>query len=194
MVDTHRGGPHCSDHFRGSLRWKRALWVESKINGIPGVRSPAGGSRRPSTVTSVPLARGLPRCRRLFLAARACARRRAVRRRRVTASPHHRLFSRRNKGLPGSWTVLFLRAGVEHPAGYGPLPAHRNGEFVAFRTNRTLGIRDDIDFEAPPGPHARVPTLRRPRCRDRRQARYRLGRAHPWPGGLRTRWTTNEVS
>jgi hypothetical protein len=26
---------------------------------------------------------------------------------------------------------------------------------------------------------------------DRRQARYRLGRAHPWPGGFRTRWTTN---
>ena len=46
----------------------------------------------------------------------------------------------------------------------------------------------------PHGPHARVPTLRRPRCRDRRQARYRLGRAHPWPDGLRTRWTTNEVS
>ena len=41
------------------------------------------------------------------------------------------------------------------------------------------------------GPHARVPTLRRPRCRDRRQARYRLGRAHPWPGGFRTRWTTH---
>ena len=46
----------------------------------------------------------------------------------------------------------------------------------------------------PHGPHARVPTLRRPRCQDRRQARYRLGRAHPWPDGLRTRWTTNEVS
>ena len=26
---------------------------------------------------------------------------------------------------------------------------------------------------------------------DRRKARYRLGRAHPWPGGIRTRWTTN---
>ena len=26
------------------------------------------------------------------------------------------------------------------------------------------------------------------------QAHYRLGRAHPWPGGIRTRWTTNEVS
>ena len=26
---------------------------------------------------------------------------------------------------------------------------------------------------------------------DRRKTRYRLGRAHPWPGGDRTRWTTN---
>ena len=26
---------------------------------------------------------------------------------------------------------------------------------------------------------------------DRRKARYRLGRAHPWPGGFRTRWMTN---
>ncbi len=26
---------------------------------------------------------------------------------------------------------------------------------------------------------------------DRRQARYRLGRAHPWPGGIRIRWTVN---
>jgi hypothetical protein len=37
-------------------------------------------------------------------------------------------------------------------------------------------------------------TLRRSRYRDRRQVRYRLGRAHPWPGGLRTRWTTNRIS
>jgi len=32
------------------------------------------------------------------------------------------------------------------------------------------------------------------RYRDRRQAGYRLGRAHPEPGGFRTRWTTNEIS
>ena len=44
------------------------------------------------------------------------------------------------------------------------------------------------------GPHARVPTLRRSRYRDRRQAHYRLGRAHPWPGGIRTHWMTNDIS
>ena len=48
-----------------------------------------------------------------------------------------------------------------------------------------------IVFEATvPGPHARAPTLRQSRYRDRRKARYRLGRAHPWPGGICTRKTT----
>src|SRR5206468_8185648 len=32
--------------------------------------------------------------------------------------------SRRGEGLPGYWTVLFVRAMVEHPAGYDPLLAH----------------------------------------------------------------------
>jgi hypothetical protein len=51
--------------------------------------------------------------------------------------------SRRGEGLPGSWAVLFVRAIVEHPAGYGPLLAHMHGEVVvAFRENSTLGIRE----------------------------------------------------
>src|SRR5215510_4546698 len=49
---------------------------------------------------------------------------RAVRRRRVTGSPHNRSVSRRGEGLPGYGAVLFVRAMVEHPAGYGPLLAH----------------------------------------------------------------------
>ena len=44
------------------------------------------------------------------------------------------------------------------------------------------------------GPHACAPTHRRSRRRDRRKARYRLGRAHPWPDGFRTRWTTDRIS
>ena len=51
------------------------------------------------------------------------------------------------------------------------------------------GSKSPIQFPIP-----RVPTLRRPRCRDRRQAHYRPGRAYPWPGGNRTRRTTYEVS
>jgi hypothetical protein len=49
---------------------------------------------------------------------------RVVRRRRVTGSPQRRSVSRRGEGLPGYGAVLFVRAMVEHPAGYGPLLAH----------------------------------------------------------------------
>jgi hypothetical protein len=50
---------------------------------------------------------------------------RAVRRRRVTGSPHNRGVSRRGEGLPGYGAVLFVRAMVEHPAGYHPLLAQK---------------------------------------------------------------------
>ena len=126
----------------------------------------------------------------------ACTRKRIVRRRRITGSPHHRLLSRRSEGLPGSWAVLFLRAVDEHPAGYDlPSPDLRRGR-RRLQVIQHFGHPGWHRFRGrkPHGPHARVPTLRRSRCRDRRQARYRLGRAHPWPDGLRTRWTTNEVS
>ena len=102
----------------------------------------------------------------------------------------------RNVGLPGYWAVLFLRAVVVHPAGCDLLLAH-------YRSSR-CGLREiwhprHPDFDSfrgrlAHGPHARAPALRRPRYRDRRKARYRPGRAHPWPGGFRTRWTTYEVS
>jgi hypothetical protein len=49
---------------------------------------------------------------------------RVVRRRRVTGSPCNRDVSRRGEGLPGYGAVLFVRAMVEHPAGYVPLLAH----------------------------------------------------------------------
>jgi hypothetical protein len=81
----------------------------------------------PSATAPVPLAGGLPRGGRLFCATWAddtCARTRVVRRRRVTGSPQDRDESRRGEGLPGYGAVLFVRAMVEHPAGYGPLLAH----------------------------------------------------------------------
>ena len=53
-----------------------------------------------------------------------CARQRVVRRRRVTGSPQDRDGARRGEGLPGAWTVLFVRAMVAHPAGDGPRLAH----------------------------------------------------------------------
>jgi len=120
----------------------------SKLVCSPPTSSP------PSAAASVPLANGLPRCRSLFCARRACACQHAARRRRVTGSPQDRIPSRRGEDLPGYWAVLFVRAVVEHPAGYDPssplLPFGKiHGEVVvAFRENRTLGIRVDIAFEA----------------------------------------------
>ena len=88
------------------------------------------------------------------MAGRACPCRRAARRRRITGSPQDRVLSRRGEDLPGYWVVLFVRAVVQHPAGYDPsspllLFEKIHGEaVVAFRENRTLGIRNVITFEA----------------------------------------------
>jgi hypothetical protein len=65
----------------------------------------------------------------------------------ITGSPSDRKLPRRGKGLPGYWAVLFVRAVVQHPAGYGPsspllLFEKIYGEAnIAFTKNRTLGIR-----------------------------------------------------
>ena len=109
---------------------------------------------------------------------------------RLSAPPE---LSRRGEGLPGYWAVLFVRAVVEHPAGYGPLAHSRRGR-CCLQVKQHPGHPGRYRFRGrmPHGPHARMPTHRRARYRPRRKARYRLGRAHPWPGGLRTRWTTNE--
>jgi hypothetical protein len=156
----------------------------------------------PLATAPVPLADGLPRCGCLFCTPQGRRRvrpQRAVRRRRVTGSPQDRDVSRRGEGLPGYGTVLFIRAMVEHPAGDTPLLAqttHMQRGVVAFRYTRTLGLREDSRFRGrmPHGPHVRTPTHRRPHFWDRRKAYYRLRRAHPWPGGFCTRWTTDEVS
>jgi len=76
-----------------------------------------------------------------------------------------------------------------------PRPTHAEG-VVAFRSFSTLGIREGerLRGRRPHGPHARRPTHRRPCFPVRRKACYRPGRAHPWPGEFRTRWTMNEVS
>jgi hypothetical protein len=55
---------------------------------------------------------------------------------------------RRDKGLPGSWAVLFVCAVVEDPAGCRPPLAHVGEVAVAFRWNKTLGTRNEIAFVA----------------------------------------------
>jgi hypothetical protein len=99
------------------------------VTPFPAVIAPMqpSDSLPPSATAPVPLAGGLPRCACLFYAPWAddtCTRLRVVRRRRVTGSPQDRNVSRRGEGLPGYGAILFVRAMVEHPAGYGPLLAH----------------------------------------------------------------------
>ncbi len=169
---------------------------------FPDVNAPLQPSDAlpPSAATPVPLVRGLPRCGRLCCAPqgrRHVRPPRAVRRRPRTGSPKNRDGSRRGEGLPGYGAVLFVRALVEHPAGYNSLLAQfTQGVIVAFdeiQHARHPGRRE-VSGPQSHGPHVRTPTLRRPGFPDRRQAGYRLGRAHPWPDGFRTRWTTHNVS
>jgi hypothetical protein len=66
-----------------------------------------------------------------------CARIRVVRRRRVSGSPLNRDSSRRGEGLPGYGTVLFVRAMVEHPAGYNPLLAQYSRRGLLLPSGKT---------------------------------------------------------
>ena len=99
------------------------------VTPFPDVVAPMqpSDSLPPSATALVPLACGLPRCGRFFCASEAdntCARERVVRRRLVTGSPQNRDEARRGEGLPGYGAILFVRAMVEHPAGYVPRLAH----------------------------------------------------------------------
>ena len=80
----------------------------------------------PSAATPVPLATAYldaDSCSVPHAADDTCARLRAVRRRRGTGSPVHLSRSGKGEGLPGCEAILFVRAMVEHPAGYSPLLA-----------------------------------------------------------------------
>lgn len=77
-----------------------------------------------------------------------CTRRRTTRRRSITGSPCHRFLPRRNKGLPGSWAVLFVRAVVEDPA-ESDIPSPRDGDAdIAFGQSNALGTRKHKYFGA----------------------------------------------
>ena len=98
---------------------------------------------------------------------------------------------------PGDyWAVLFVRAMVEHPAGYAPLLAHLterllwpSGNSAPWASGKVRGFG-----AATPGPtRSHASASPRPFL-TRRKACYRRGRAHPSPGGFRTPWTTHKVS
>src|SRR5262249_50633822 len=136
------------------------------VTPFPDVNAPMqpSDSLPPSAPALVPLADSLPRCERLFCAHRAddtCARKRVVRRRRVTGSPRDRHWSRRGEGLPGSWAVLFVRAMVEHPAGYDPLLAHLTQRSLWPSSNSALSASGKVIGFGAAYPMARTFACRR---------------------------------
>jgi hypothetical protein len=128
-------------------------------NKFPDVKAPIqpSDSLPPSAAAPVPLTNGLPRGRRLFCRmSRRPARAPAYA---PVSEMDNRLSARpespkERQGLPGYGAVLFVRAVVQHPAGLNPaLPLLLFEKIygkvaIAFAKNRTLGIRNDIAFEA----------------------------------------------
>ena len=66
---------------------------------------------------------------------------------------------------------------------------------VAFRRSHTLGTRKHVSFVAtyPRPTRSRAYASPNP-LPSPAQGSLPAGRAHPWPGGFRTRWMTNKVS
>ena len=97
-------------------------------------------------------------------------------------SPHAGSVPRRDKGIPGAWAILFVRAVVIEPAGCVPPLAHLSVRSLLPSGQTIPWAPGNIFLSWLPthGPLARVPTLRRIRYRLRREARYR-------PGGLTLR-------
>ena len=56
--------------------------------------------------------------------------------------------TRRKKGLPGAWAVLFQRAVGSDPAGCASRLAHRVETAIAFRLHNALGTQNERDFVA----------------------------------------------
>lgn len=104
----------------------------------------------------------------------------------------------------GGRTFLALLCLWRTPKGYQPRLVRVQGQsaasqpFVKHRHHTpriVLTLKaDEVSGPQSHGPHVRLPTHRLPCFHDRRQAGYRLGWAHPWPGRIRTCWTTNKVS
>jgi hypothetical protein len=101
-----------------------------------------------------------------------------------------------DRGLPGCWAVLFLRAAAHHPAGRAaPSPTFAETALLPSGscTPWASGTRLFQGCTAR-GPHARCPTHQRPRYRRRCKGSLPACRAQLWPGGFRTRWTTHRIS
>ena len=125
---------------------------------------------------------------------------RAVRRRRVTGSPSRRACVEERRGPPrctgpSSSSVPWSHTPPETPPSLPRRYVCRGVLWPSGTTGPSASGKTRGFGAACPMAH---PFARRRIADhivwDRRQAGYRLRRAHPWPGGFCTRWTIHEVS
>ena len=155
----------------------------------------------PSAAAPVPLASGLPRCRRLFCALWPTTRAPATCRASETG---HRLSAKpgyveERRGPPRLWDRPLRTCHGRTPRRIHPPPRPKDvsaGRCCGLRVKQDPRHPGRLEVSGPHalGPHVRLPTLRPSHLWNRRQAGYRLSRAHLWPDGIRTRWTMNKVS
>jgi len=103
---------------------------------------------------------------------------------------------RRDKGLPGAWAILFVRAVLFDPAGcdapLAPLTVRSPSPSGPPRPSAP-GMHSISGLSCPRPTRSRAYASPKP-LPSPAQGSLPAGRAHPWPGGFRTRWMTNKVS
>ena len=183
---SHQHGPPLLGRVRAPLRSPTSpLLCSPPTPSLPSVAAPVIPRQRPTSVR-----------RSCSSPPHRCPRQPVQRRRHFyPGSPQAGSLPRRNEGIPGAWAILFVRAVVIDPAGCDH-PSPVLGEVaVAFRRVNTLGTRKHVSFVAtyPRPTRSRAYASPNP-LPSPAQGSLPAGRAHPWPGGFRTRWMTNKVS
>ena len=183
---SHQHGPPLLGRVRTPLRSPTSsLLCSPPTPSLPSAAAPVIPRQRPTSVR-----------RSCSSPPHRCPRQPVQRRRHFyPGSPQAGSLPRRNEGIPGAWAILFVRAVVIDPAGCDH-PSPVLGEVaVAFRRVNTLGTRKHVSFVAtyPRPTRSRAYASPNP-LPSPAQGSLPAGRAHPWPGGFRTRWMTNKVS
>ncbi len=171
-----------------------------RCHPLPGfiARMQPSDASFPSASALVPLASGLPRCERLFLAtSRLRPQTRAVYGGLVTGAPLIcRVVSRRNETLPRSLGRPLHARRTQSPRRVSSPVALAEGPTVAFRSVHALGTREIHYFRgcldaAHVFAYLRIAVPRRRRAS---QGSLPSSWAAAFSGGFRTRWTTNRIS
>ena len=183
---SHQHGPPLLGRVRAPLRSPTSpLLCSPPTPSLPSAAAPVIPRQRPTSVR-----------RSCSSPPHRCPRQPVQRRRHFyPGSPQAGSLPRRNEGIPSAWAILFVRAVVIDPAGCDH-PSPVLGEVaVAFRRVNTLGTRKHVSFVAtyPRPTRSRAYASPNP-LPSPAQGSLPAGRAHPWPGGFRTRWMTNKVS